>query len=332
MRVTASGAVSVLLSAMLVLIGVRASNSWLLLVGCALLTPVLLALVLRPDLRAMSVGVRGRRRVAVGERTPHVFTAHNEGRQSTPALRLTHTLECFEPVTLTVPGLPPGGRAEITVQRTATARGVAGRHWIGLTTSAPFGMTVSTRRIPVIAQISVHPAPAPPAELTGLAAGEQSTGRSVRSGADPHGLREWRRGDGLRQVHWRATARHDRLTVVVPEAGVRPRFALVVGAAAADDRWEELLSTAAWTAVRAVHETGPVFLAAAGVTGYVGEDAGAVLDWFAGLGAVAHPAPDLLAEALDWVGAEGVLLLATTQPVTEQAGVVVLGPAGQVRA
>jgi uncharacterized protein (DUF58 family) len=331
-RVTASGALSVLLSVTLVLISVRASNSWLLLVGCALLTPVLLAVVLRPDLRAVSVGVRGRRRVAVGERTPHVFTAHNEGRSSTPALRLTHTLECFEPVTFTVPGLPPGGRAQITVPRTATARGLAGRHWIGLTTTAPFGMTVCTRRIPVIAQITVHPAPAPPAELTGPAAGEQSTGRSVRSGADPHGLREWRRGDGLRQVHWRATARHDRLTVVVPEAGVRPRFALVVGGSPADERWEELLATAAWTAVRAVHETGPVYLAAAQVAGYAGEDVGAVLDWFAGLGEVADPSPGLLGEAFDWAGPDGVLVLATTRAGAGPDGVVVLGPAGQARA
>ena len=74
----------------------------------------------------------------------------------------------------------------------------------------------------------VAPARGPVAVVPAGALGSTGGGRPNRLGDEPHELREWRRGDTLRQVHWRATARRDRLTVVVPENTVRSRVALVI--------------------------------------------------------------------------------------------------------
>jgi len=157
-------------------------------------------------------------------------------------------------------------------------------------------------------------------------------GRPNRLGDEPHELREWRHGDSLRQVHWRATARHDRLTVVIPENTVRSRLAMVVLVPLNEDV-EALLSTAAWTAVQTVRTDGILRLSAAGSLDYVGDDPGAVLDWFAALGPAAANEPVLLAAAQAWVGSSGLVLLATTRPehlARLAPGALLLSPDGQV--
>lgn len=331
---TGSGALTVLLAVVLGLISLRAANPWLLLVGCALLAPVLVSQLLRPDLRSISICLRSGDRVGVGECIEQVFHAHNRGRRSSPGLRLTHAPEGFAAVTLLVPALPPGGRAELTVLRRATARGVSVIHDLQLQTVAPFGLAVHRRRLAVTARVSVHPAPVPVGAPVGGAAGSRVGGRPARAGDDAHELREWRRGDSLRQVHWRATARHDRLTVVIPEVTVRSRFALVVAGSPLDDDWEALLSSAAWTAVDAARRGSTVLLSAAGTPDLHGDDPGAVLDWFAALGPVLPPPPPLLAAAADWAAGSGSVMVAGTRSGLAARhpgpGVLLLGPTGRV--
>jgi hypothetical protein len=78
-----------LLSAALALISLRASNRWLLCVACGLFAPVLISQLLRPNLRSISACFRAPDRAAVGQVVEQVFHAHNRGRRSTPASRLT---------------------------------------------------------------------------------------------------------------------------------------------------------------------------------------------------------------------------------------------------
>jgi hypothetical protein len=334
---TPVGTLTLLLSTMLVLIGLRASNPWLLLVGGALLAPVLVSQLLRPNLGSISISVSGPERMAVGQPVEQLFQAHNRGRRSTPALQLADLLECFEAVSFTVPALPPGGRAELALRRAAITRGVSASRELRLRTTAPFGMALYRRRIVLVGRISVHPAPGPIAHLSGTADLGEAGGGPTRSGQQLHALRQWRRGDPLGQVHWRATARHDRLTVVIPEAAVRSRFALLIAGSAHDRQWEALLSSAAWTAVDvASYGQGPVRLSATGVPDYIGEDPALVLDWFAALRFVPAPPPAVLRAALDWVGADGLVVLASTRPLADStlatSGVVWLEPGGRVLA
>jgi uncharacterized protein (DUF58 family) len=217
----------------------------------------------------------------------------------------------------------------LTVLRPAISRGVSLIHEVRLWTAAPFGMLMHSRRLTLHVKISVHPAPGPIAALPSRSA-DPGAGRADRVGDEPHELREWRHGDSLRQVHWRATARHDRLTVVIPERTVRSRMAMVIHG---PGDIEALLSTAAWTAVEATRSAGDILLCAAGNPTYVGDDPAAVLDWFAALGPIGVTGPDTLNVARSWLGNAGTLVVASTSPTSASRfgpGLLVLTSDGRV--
>ena len=329
---TWAGGITLLLAVVLGMISLRASNPWLLLIACALLAPVLISQVLRPNLRSISICFRSGDRVVVGASSEQTFHVHNRGRHSSPALQLGHSVRGFAPITLAVPALPPGGTAHLVIFRPALSRGLALAHDLRLSTTAPFGMALHQRRFSATARISVHPAPGsvgvPPGEGQGVGGG-----RPNRLGDEPHELREWRRGDSLRQVHWRASARHDRLTIVIPENTVRSRLAMVIHGTA-DEDFEALVSTAASTAVQAARSDGILRLSAAGHPDYIGDDAGAILDWFAALGQISSTESAPLQAAKTWAGNAGSLVVATSQPadVAGLGGVFVLTPDGRVTA
>jgi uncharacterized protein (DUF58 family) len=313
------------------LISLRASNPWLLLIACALLTPVLISQLLRPDLATISICFSSADRVVAGASSEQTFHVHNHGQHSSPALQLQHSARGFAQVSLAVPALPAGGRADLTILRPAISRGVSLVHGVRLWTTAPFGMALHQSLFSVAVRISVHPAPGPIGVLPPVSVGDGG-GRPNRSGEEPHEMREWQRGDSLRQVHWRATARHDRLTVVIPENTVRSRLAVVIQGPS-DDEFEALLSSAASTAVQIARSDGTLRLSAAGTPDYVGDDPGAVLDWFAALESISGIEPEALEAAAAWAGSSGTLLLASTRPadVAELGyGVLVLTPDGRV--
>ncbi|HST81766.1 MAG TPA: DUF58 domain-containing protein [Kineosporiaceae bacterium] len=328
---TGVGGITLLVAIVLGLISLRASNPWLLLIACALLTPVLASQLLRPDLTAISICFASADRVVVGASSKQTFHVHNRGRHSSPALQLQHSVRGFAAISLAVPALPAGGSAHLTILRPAVSRGVSLIHDIRLWTTAPFGMALHQSLISVTARINVHPAPGPIGVLPPVSAGAGG-GRPNRLGEEPHEMREWRRGDSLRQVHWRATARHDRLTVVIPENTVRSRLAVVIHGPS-DDEFEALLRTAAWTAVQTARSDGILRLSAAGIPDYVGDDPGAVLDWFAALESILAIGPEAVETAATWAGSSGTLVLASTRPADAAQfgrGVLVLTPDGRV--
>src|SRR5690349_11028117 len=100
--------ITLLLAVVLGMISLRSSNSWLLLIACALLAPIAISALLHPDLHSLSVTFSAPDRVAVGGSSKQFFRVHNGGRRSTPALLLTHSTRGFAPITIAVPGLPPG--------------------------------------------------------------------------------------------------------------------------------------------------------------------------------------------------------------------------------
>jgi uncharacterized protein (DUF58 family) len=97
---------------------------------------------------------------------------------------------------------------------------VRGRYPIGplvIRLTDPFGLCELTRSFPSVDKLTVIPqvVPLPTVRLAGEYAGTgESRARSVAvHGEDDAATREYRRGDDLRRVHWRSTARTGELMV-----------------------------------------------------------------------------------------------------------------------
>jgi uncharacterized protein (DUF58 family) len=121
-----------------------------------------------------------------------------------------------------LPGLGPRGRVGVTFKLSAARRGL----WvIGpplLTVSDPLGLTESFWCGGAENYLIVHPRVQALAVLPQLATatrpGVAAHHFPAHRGEELHTLREYRDGDDLRQVNWRATARWDRLVVREDEA------------------------------------------------------------------------------------------------------------------
>jgi len=318
-------------------LGLRSGNPWLLFLACASGAPLLVGWLARPRLDALAVRWRGPHRAMVGELVEHHFEVQNTGRRPTPVTTLVHQVHGYPPATILVPALAPGGTADVALPRRPQLRTVSHRHHLTASTAAPFGFVEHRRVWHLDATVVIHPGPVEPDAVPHWAgAGDEPSGARARTGAHPHGVRQWRPGDDRRHVHWRATARHGRLVVVEPEQTVSRRLALVIVGDAGHLPWESVVSRAAWTAVAAIRAGREVLLVAQGaVDSRTGDcqttDAATALDWFSALRSP-HLAPAALARAADWAGPGGDVVLVATDPalcagLTDEHHAVLL-PAG----
>ena len=202
----------------------------------------------------------------------------------------------------------------VRLERDVAARGLTTVAAVQCSMSAPLGLFVRRTELRTPWQLLRRPALVDVDPLDLRAAGDTSTSAIVsRTGADVHGVRELRPGDGPRDVHWRSSARRGQLVVLERE---RPRgglVTLVVIGGSGDPDWEEQLAVAASHAVillqdgvrlrLAVCVAGPAVLETAD-----DEDA---LDWFARLGPSATPTADELAAVLEPAAGSDVLFVAT---------------------
>ncbi len=117
-----------------------------------------------------------------------------------------------------VPRLGPGEEASLGIPRQFVERGILREGRVELRSGGLLGLASSVRGLPLRQEVAVLPRYA---ELDGLPApdGHISPHRSLReqrpsgSSMDFYGVREYRRGDPLRFVHWRTSARLGRLVV-----------------------------------------------------------------------------------------------------------------------
>lgn len=122
--------------------------------------------------------------------------------------------------------LAAGARGEVTLLLPTTRRGWQAPGRIRLSTARPFGLARAWSWLQPDVRLLVYPAPetdGPPLPELG---GEGATRRTRNSGEMPHHLREYRAGDALRQVAWKASARADRLLVREYEATAQRELVL----------------------------------------------------------------------------------------------------------
>lgn len=101
-----------------------------------------------------------------------------------------------------------------------------------LTTGFPFGLWENARELTIEKPLVVWPrtfpvGPIPPVSGERQVEGNVSRGKVGTTG-DVLGVRPYRRGDSPRRIHWRQSARHDRLIVCELQSNARPVIQLVL--------------------------------------------------------------------------------------------------------
>jgi uncharacterized protein (DUF58 family) len=113
--------------------------------------------------------------------------------------------------------LPPHSRGTLGYRVKPPERGRFTFDFCDLALRSPFGLWQRRRRLPLATDVRVYPNFAEISHYTLLATNDRLALIGVRrrprrgGGAELHQLREYRRGDSLRQVDWKATSRMRRL-------------------------------------------------------------------------------------------------------------------------
>ena len=112
-----------------------------------------------------------------------------------------------------------GTTGHLSYQAIPSLRGVYTFDQATMDSSDPIGLYFFETTLDGSDEIVVHPASSlAPSTTNGQlgARGQEEQDGSIRrgEGVDLHGVREYMQGDGLRRVHWRASARRDKLVVV----------------------------------------------------------------------------------------------------------------------
>jgi uncharacterized protein (DUF58 family) len=150
--------------------------------------------------------------------------------------------------------LKPGHQTRVFMEITPLRRGVIRMHDLRVMLPDPFGLFQKCPKVKApAATLIVLPRrfPLPPIELPGGAAfkitGETNTNTIGNSG-EFVGLRDYRPGDPLRQIHWKSWARTGRPIVKELEDTHYPRFGLILDTLSterSDATFEEAVSVAA---------------------------------------------------------------------------------------
>lgn len=135
-------------------------------------------------------------------------------------------------------GLSPGGRVKLAWNWRPAARGEEVVILRRLVSKFPFGFLRKSIEFPMEHPVLVWPARVDAPLNLGRARSARPMGRlSNRAGygADLRKLRDYRPGDPMRQIHWRATARQGRLTV--RENFEETRHAFIVSLGGTPRQW-----------------------------------------------------------------------------------------------
>ena len=132
-----------------------------------------------------------------------------------------------------VPPLPPEQRAEVVVELTPLRRGVV--HFTGVTLARadPLGLFRALLKVPLAQSVLILPKryPVPPLALPGALKYQQggvALASHVGQSDEFVALREYRRGDPIRHIHWRSWAKTGKPIVMEFEDEFFVRHALVL--------------------------------------------------------------------------------------------------------
>ncbi len=213
---TSAGKSFLVIGGIAAIAGVILGYNTLLALGIALLLAVLIGriwIVRRP--RVSATRVVSPERVRSGRTARSELTVVNTGRRRTSG---GIALEQFgdTQIPLELPSLEPNESAVITTELPTERRGVFRVGPLDVTRSDPFGLVRSGEPEEGAATLWVHPLVHPvepfPSGFARDLEGPES-GEALEGGVTFHTLRDYVRGDDLRQIHWRSSARINKLMV-----------------------------------------------------------------------------------------------------------------------
>ncbi len=224
----------------------------------------------------------------------------------------------------------PGGVSREVVYETALPRGIYTRAGMTTGSGAPFGVWYRKVSTEAAAGITVYPAyeeipTFPILEPMSSPSETVHERRSAGSGYDYLGIREYRRGDSLRAVHWRSSARRGELVVKEFEEEIATPVSLIVdlktgttAGRAGDDSLDAAARVAATLANYCLKAGHPLRLFAQDKETVVKIERPGffpALEWLAGIKANGRlDAAALVEEAIPFIGHRStVILIATSQ-------------------
>ncbi len=154
-------------------------------------------------------------RVRAGRPARSDLTITNTGRRRTSGgIALEQFGDTQLPIEL--PSLEPGETATITTELPTAQRGLFRVGPLDVTRADPFGLVRSGEPDEGITNLWVHPQihqlePFPSGVARDLEGPD--SGEALEGGVTFHTLRDYVRGDDLRQIHWRSSARSNKLMV-----------------------------------------------------------------------------------------------------------------------
>ena len=187
----------------------------LLMLALGLLTALLTLLLLKVEV-SNNAG-----RVSRGTMAQLVIRVRSRFLLPTGAIRFVFAPKKIQPAAMT---LAPFKTKELRVRVPCPHRGVDQVGVESVSVSDVFGLFCLRRKIRGVAIVEVLPNPLeiaplaiPPGEI-----GPEFKSRATDDPASPSGVREWRDGDALKNVHWKLTMRRMELTVRTYEESARP--------------------------------------------------------------------------------------------------------------
>jgi uncharacterized protein (DUF58 family) len=182
---------------------------------------------------------------------PYPFTVTIDGGRRT-RFELRAVLDLGQRGRVTARADATGGVFRATGEIPALPRGVHSVRRAWIETTYPLGLLRARRRIAVQAELVVHPAPTSIPNAPGGGAAGLAAAIAGAAGADqPSGLRDFRDGDEIRAIHWRATARRGRPVVTEWDASAGEGMELVLDRRADEQALEGALSLVAALAIAA---------------------------------------------------------------------------------
>ncbi|MGI9607761.1 MAG: DUF58 domain-containing protein [Acidimicrobiales bacterium] len=213
---TSAGKTFLAIGAISFVVGALLDYRTLVALGIAFLVAVAIGrlwIVRRPRVEASRVVVPERVRAGRPARTHLTIT--NGGRRRTSGGIAYETFGADQ-IPVELPGLEPGDSAVVTTELPTELRGVFRVGPLDVTRGDPFGLVRSGEPEEGVARLWVHPVvhtldPFPSGLARDLDGPE--SGEALEGGITFHTLREYVRGDDLRLIHWRSSARSNKLMV-----------------------------------------------------------------------------------------------------------------------